>query len=185
VNVPDFPLVRRGEVSDEAKRLGWRSFADAARFVRRLPYGRNRRPSDPLAILREGVGTCSTKHVFLARLAREQGRGDVRLFVGLYRMTGANTPGVESVLLRHRLRSLPEAHCYLKRGRQRHDFTRNARSRVSPFRSLIEERAVAPDWVARRKPVWHRARLLRWARTRGMAPEVAWAIREECIDALA
>jgi len=181
---PDFPLARRGAVSDALRRRGARTFAEAARLVRDLPYGRPRDPGDALAVLREGRGTCSPKHALLARAAREQGARGVRLVVGLYRMTGANTPGVGAVLLRHRLRSLPEAHAYLKVGRRRIDFTRRGRGSASPFAALLAEREATPAWVEGRKAAWHRRALRRWARERGLDPARVWEAREECIAAL-
>ena len=65
----------------------------AGQYVCGLPYGRNSDPNDPLIVLAEQRGTCSTKHALLRRLAIEQGL-DVALVVGIYEMTERNTPGV-------------------------------------------------------------------------------------------
>lgn len=48
-----------------------RALVDLVEAVRKLPYGR---PSDRTvgAMLREGRGTCSTKHLFLARALAER-----------------------------------------------------------------------------------------------------------------
>ena len=56
--------------SDRGPRGG---MASAVTYIRRLPYGRNTDRSDILRVLREGKGTCSTKHALLACLAQEQG----------------------------------------------------------------------------------------------------------------
>ncbi|MGI6128050.1 MAG: hypothetical protein ACOYEF_14125 [Planifilum sp.] len=47
--------------------------ASAAAYIRRLPYGCNTDRGDFRRVLREGKGTCSTKHALLVRLAQEQG----------------------------------------------------------------------------------------------------------------
>ncbi|HWO29322.1 MAG TPA: hypothetical protein VNO32_11045 [Candidatus Acidoferrum sp.] len=64
----------------------------AAQYVCGLPYGRNSDPSDPVIVLAEQRGTCSTKHALLRRLAIEQGL-DIALVLGIYEMTERNTPG--------------------------------------------------------------------------------------------
>jgi hypothetical protein len=71
----------------------------AGRRVCELPYGRNGNPDDPLAVLTDQRGTCSTKHVLLRRLAIEQGI-DLVLVLGIYEMNEHNTPGVGTVLKR-------------------------------------------------------------------------------------
>src|SRR5215472_5023270 len=101
---------------------GVSTFRDAARFVAALPYGRNSNRSDQLMVLLENKGTCSTKHALLARLAQEQNL-PIALCIGIYEMDGRNTPGVGAVLEEHGLTSIPEAHCYLKRGSKRFDVT--------------------------------------------------------------
>jgi hypothetical protein len=47
--------------------------ASAVAYIRRLPYGQNTDRGDFRRVLREGKGTCRTKHALLARLAQEQG----------------------------------------------------------------------------------------------------------------
>jgi hypothetical protein len=95
----------------------------AGQHLCELPYGRNLYPDDPLAVLTEQRGTCSTKHALLRRLSIEQGINLV-LVLGIYEMNERNTPGVGSVLQGHGLKFIPEAHCYVKVGDKRIDVTR-------------------------------------------------------------
>jgi len=68
-----------GDISAAFIRVGLLDYRAAAEFVSRLPYGRNLEV-DARGVLREGRGTCSTKHALLRRLAMEQGL-DIALVV--------------------------------------------------------------------------------------------------------
>ena len=177
-------LVPKGEISSafiRAKSLDYRA---AARFVSCLPYRRNSVARDPLVVLREGCGTCSTKHALLRRLAMEQGL-EIALVVGIYEMSGHNTPGVGDVLGEYQLKSLPEAHCYLRCGGRRIDVT-TENGGVRELTFLLEE-DIFPEQIGEYKAALHRQFLVRWLAD-GNAPgrdlEDLWRIREECIAAL-
>src|SRR5262245_28840900 len=129
----DFSLTGNGPLSAAVQALGLESFADAAEFIRVLPYGRVADDGDQTAILRARAGTCSSKHRFLARLAHECGRHDILLTVGLYEMSERNTPGIGSVLAAAGVDVIPEAHCYLTYEGQRYDFTGLVAGQSSPF----------------------------------------------------
>jgi hypothetical protein len=64
------PLKAVGDSSIAFIHAGIPDYRSAAEFVSRLPYGRNT-VTDPLVVLIEGRGTCSTKHALLYRLAVE------------------------------------------------------------------------------------------------------------------
>ena len=118
----------------------------AAQYVCELPYGRNSDPNDPLIVLVEQRGTCSTKHALLRRLASEQ-RIDIALVLGICEMTGGNTPGIDPVLRRHGLSHLPEAHCYVRTEGKRIDITRAPSGRlVEPIDRLLYEEEIVPEW---------------------------------------
>ena len=108
-------LTSDGEISRLARSHGLGTFAGAVQHVRSLPYGRISDRSDYRLVLREGRGTCSTKHALLAALAQENGLV-ASLILGVYEMTDANTPGIADALSKHGLSSIPEAHCYLRTG---------------------------------------------------------------------
>jgi hypothetical protein len=160
----------------------------AAQYVARLPYGRNSDPEDPLIVLVEQRGTCSTKHALLRRLAIEQ-ELPIVLVVGLYEMTGRNTPGIEPVLQRYGLNSLLEAHCYLRTGDNRIDVTNEPSKRpLEPIEYFLYEEEIDPKQITRYKSDLHRKFLNQWMagndRLRDLSFEQVWSIREECIASL-
>lgn len=164
--------------------MGFRTFEALAAHVRQLPYARTTWPDDPLAVLREGRGTCSSKHQLLATVAQECGHPEVVLTVGVYEMTEANTPGVGAALRAAGYTSIPEAHCYLTVDHQRWDFTGLPRGIESPFQALIEEHFLLPESASARKRTLHQQALGRWAERVGVSSIDAWAVREACIAAL-
>jgi hypothetical protein len=177
-----------GEISDAFVQFGSLDYRAAARFVSRLPYGRNTIIHRPLAVLQEGRGTCSTKHALLRRLAIEQSLSVV-LVLGIYEMHERNTPGVGSVLEKHGLESLPEAHCYLRFRESRIDVTRpidaDPPERITRF---LHEEDITPEQIGDYKTAVHRQFLRRWMTESGNARrrdlDEVWRIREECIAAL-
>lgn len=58
---------------------------DVVERVRAIPYGRNVDRS-PASVLREGRGTCSTKHALLAELLEDRPELDLRLVHRVYRI---------------------------------------------------------------------------------------------------
>lgn len=182
---PTFALADSGPASRAAMRKGFASFEELAEFVRSLPYGRVGNAVDPLAVLTEGLGTCSAKHRLLATVAHECGHPEVQLTIGIYEMSEENTPGVGSVLRDASLRSIPEAHCYLTVDGERFDYTGLSSGVASPFVSLIEEHFVGPADLPRLKEHYHRKALADWAAQVGRSESSAWETREACIAALA
>jgi hypothetical protein len=164
---------------------GFVRFEELAGHVRALPYGRITADADFLEVLTQGRGTCSSKHRLLAAVAHDCGHREVRLTVGIYLMSDANTPGVAAALQTAGLAEIPEAHCYLSLGAARADFTGLPSGPQSPFDALVAEYDVAPADLASRKPSLHRAFMTAWAQARGIDPRRVWAAREACIAALA
>lgn len=169
--------------------IGVTDFRSAAAWVAGLPYGRNGSPSDKMAVLGERRGTCSTKHALLRRLAIEQSL-DVELCLGIYYMTERNTPGVGRVLERNGLAMIPEAHCFLRYGRARVDVTRvladRSKGSITRFAHL---EVIAPNQIGRYKNEVHSRFLREWitqcSRTSAFTLDEIWAVREECVAALA
>jgi len=185
LQAPDFLISGAGPLSRAARSRGCRRFTEVAEVVRALPYGRVQDSEDVLAVLKEGKGTCSSKHRFLVALAHECGHTEVQLVLALYEMSEKNTPVVGNVLRVEQLSAIPEAHCYLTYGGWRFDFTGLAAAAASPFESLIEERVVSPTDLASTKLAYHRHAIELWARAHGIDPDRAWTIRERCIALLA
>ena len=177
-----------GVITSAFVRLGNGTFRAAGRYIQALPYGRNSHPGDPLIVLTEKQGTCSTKHALLRRLAIEQ-QLDIALVLGIYEMSEENTPGVGAVLAKHGLASLPEAHCYLRIAGKRIDVTRAAhRGPADPIADFLHEEEINPTQITNYKTEMHKQYLSRWITDiggldgRSMAD--IWKVREECIASL-
>jgi hypothetical protein len=121
-------------------------------------YGRSKNPADLLSVLKENVGTCSSKHRLLAAVAHECGHHEVDLMVGIYEMSEENTLGVGPVLSGAAIRFIPEAHCYLKIAGCRYDFTGLPPGQSSPFDSLLSEETVLPESLPIAKVAIHEKR---------------------------
>jgi hypothetical protein len=177
-----------GDISDAFIRVGALDYRAAARLVSRLPFGRNTTVDDPLIVMRESRGTCSTKHALLRRLAMEQSV-DVALVLGMYEMDERNTPGIGPILKRHQLTTLPEAHCYLRSGEIRIDVTREiGTDSAEAIAQFLHEEDIAPEQIGEYKTTLHRLFLARWIAEGGTAGgrdlDEMWRVREECIAAL-
>jgi hypothetical protein len=180
-----FPISGGSALSEEVRSLGFESFEQLAEHVRKLPYGRTTNTEDPLAVLRQGRGTCSAKHQLLAAVAQDCSHSEVQLRVGIYEMSEENTPDVGAVLKSASLESIPEAHCYLSIEGERFDFTGLPVGKSSPLAALVAEYTVSPMALAQVKIAIHKEAIAAWASERGIPKEVAWVTREACITALA
>jgi len=183
-----FRFAAAGSVTAAFVGIAKADLRSAAQYVARLPYCRNSDPDDPLAVLVEQRGTCSTKHALLRRLAIEQGL-PIALVVGIYEMTGRNTPGIEPVLRRHGLNSLLEVHWYLRTDGKRIDVTKEpSEHQVEPIEHFLHEEEIDPRQITHYKIGLHQKFLRDWmagnAHLRGLSFEQVWSIREECIASL-
>ena len=183
-----FPFKPAGVVTTAFLDMARTDLRTAGQYVCELPYGRNSDPNDPLIVLAEQRGTCSTKHALLRRLAIEQGL-DLALVLGIYEMTERNTPGVGPVLQRYGLNGLLEAHCYLRTGGKRIDVTRaSSVGRVEPIQHFLYEVEIDPKQITHYKTTVHKKFLMKWMADKGGLGELTfdevWEIREECIARL-
>lgn len=183
----DFDLSSGSELSGLMRDRGIHTFQEAAKWVENLPYRRNRDKKSHTAILDEQCGTCSTKHVFLKRLAYENRRPEVRLMLGFFKMDARNTPAIAPILKKYKLKYLPEAHNYLRVHGQLLDFTGLGMSEADLVGSLLAEREITPYQNTNYKNGMHRTYLVRWIRKKRLPYSRLgiWWIREECIEALA
>jgi hypothetical protein len=186
--LPQVALQSVGPVSAEFIARGITDFRAAGRYLQGLPYGRTVDRADFRAVLREGRGTCSTKHALLAALAHEQDLPIV-LRLGVYAMHERNTPGVGAVLTQHGLASLPEAHCYLTYAGRRIDVTRSGAGPTELITQLLYEETIVPEQIGDYKVALHRHYMQTWVKANAervgcRSVEEVWRIREECIAAL-
>ncbi len=186
-SLPNFELKAGSEATAQFLAAGVTDFHGAARYVQHLPYGRNSDKADFRLVLKEGRGTCSTKHALLAQLAKEQ-KAAVALRIGIYEMSEANTPGVGGVLQTYGLSYLPEAHCYLICQGIRVDVTRSGVTPSEPIKRFLCEETINPDQVGSHKVNLHQRFMRKWVSdanaTADRGWEEIWRIREECIAAL-
>jgi len=185
--LPDATLRPAGSVTAAFFRAGAGSYQQAAHLVHRLAYGRTSARDNPIAVLTEGHGTCSTKHALLAELAAEQ-RLPLALMLGIYLMNERNTPGVGRVLARHGLAEIPEAHCYLMHDGVRIDITRDIAAPTEAI-GLLHEEQIAPRQIALYKVQIHQEFIRNWLEltkcNKSWTFDELWSVREECIAALA
>lgn len=185
--LPDFKLQANGTHTEAFRSRGLHTFHLAADFIRYLPYGRNTDKSNLATVFTDGCGTCGTKHALLRQLANEHGQEGIRLYTGLFRMNGKNTPPVAKRLEQHQLPFLPEAHCYLKFEGQRFDFTKSGSGPADFEADLIEEMELSPDQITDFKVNYHKTYLKAWLETNpalSMSLDELWLIREQCIQDL-
>jgi hypothetical protein len=181
--LPEHRLRPAGPISAPFLARGITDYRNAALARRNLVYGRNAVPEDPLAVLRENRGTCSTKHALLARLAGEQELA-VELMVGIYEMDGENTPGISEVLEHYGIERIPEAHCYLRFNCERIDVTRTVVGK--PVSAWLFEQVISPDQIGAYKVALHQRFMREWIATASHPytfPKL-WQAREACIEAL-
>ena len=185
--LPNTQLSPNKPISQRFLAIGISGFRDAVKYVHFLPYGRTSNRANLLLVLDEKKGTCSSKHALLALLAREC-CVSLDLMLGIYSMDGNNTNGVETVLNKYDLKSIPEAHCYLRYKAQRIDITRMAEA-VEPISSFLFEKAIEPEDINSKKVEIHQDFIRRWLKNSSESPikynfDEIWKIREECISVL-
>jgi len=181
--ISNFPLNSNDHISQIFLDLGILNFQGACEYVQALPYKRNSR-NEPLLVLEEGCGTCSMKHALLALLAEENNFQDIKLTIGIYKMSPKNTPGLGEVFPSS-LEFIPEAHCYLSYRNQRLDYTRPG-SHPPNDEDLLEEWEISADKIGIQKERMHKDYLKKWINIHNphMSLEDLWGLREACIAQL-
>ncbi len=153
-------------------------------WAKALPYGRNSDRTDYSLILKEGRGTCSTKHALVNAVAIENDWDEVALYMGFFRMNVINTPKLATTLQQHGLSEIPEAHTYLRIGDVYTDLT-GLNSRITE-NDIEEEMEIEPEDIGMLKEVLHKGHLAQWKEEQNIdhSAEKLWEIREECIKVL-
>ena len=184
--VPNFLIQADKPISVQCRTLGIVDFHGAVDYIFRLPYRRNSSKEDLTLVFSEKCGVCSTKHAALAALALENNFSELKLVIGIYKMSEKNTPGVGEVLGNSNLEFIPEAHTYLVFGNEKIDITREIETEESPFVSLLLEKEIQPNQIGGFKIKLHRDFLGKWILENEIeySLEEIWKIREDCIFAL-
>ena len=152
--------------------------------IKSLPYGRNSDRSDYTLVPIEKRGSCSTKHAYIKSMATQKGWRNVKLILCIYLMNAENTPGVASVLNKHHLTEIPEAHTYLEIDGALADITGLAEGGSSFIDAVIQKEEIHPKQIGDYKISYHKKFITNWAKTSKHSAEQIWEIREECIRAL-
>ena len=176
-------IANKGFYSDLSIHKGFTDEDQLLGGLRKLPYGRNANRGHFDLVLKEGQGTCSSKHALFSLIAIEQDWVDVKLVLCMYKMTEANTPGIGRELEESDLEYLPEAHCYLNISGNSIDVT-SAESDLSRIQSdILEQRVISPNQVDKWKIDFHKNYILNWKKEQGVALnfEDIWHLREICI----
>lgn len=180
--LPDFAINPPGQVSMEFLTRNISTLHQACTYVKYMAYGRNVDRSHPTLVFSDNCGTCSTKHALLKRLADENNFKDLKLVMGLYKMSPANTSAVSVTLKKYGLEYIPEAHNYLKYEDRIFDFTK-----ITGFdfmNDLLEETEILPEQIGEYKISYHKNYLSDWLSRQDNVSytlDELWEIREQCI----
>jgi len=170
-----------GAISRAFRAAHVRTLGDAAEYLTGLVYARTS-GSDPLLVLRENRGTCSSKHAAFVLLCGENGiRASLQL--GFFEMSEDNVPGVGKVLEEAGLRTILEAHCFAIVGSRPLDLTGLPHGGADA--EYVKRRTMDPSDMGK-KAQWHRTALAAWGGLHAptLSPEELWTVREKCIAAL-
>ena len=182
----NLPLSSKDALTTLAKSYGITSWNELTKFVKNLPYGRNKNRTDFGLVLSEKRGGCSSKHAFLKSMADLNKIPNISLVLGMYRMNVSNTPKIGTELTKNGIDYIPEAHCYLKINDIRNDLTTKESEFKNIEKDLIQEIDIQPEQVVDFKVAYHKAFIKNWLKTTNSKFnfEQIWFIREKCIKNL-
>ena len=182
--LPDFKIEPKGNIADVFLKHHITSFHQAIDYVQNLEYGRNSNKDDLATIFTDKKATCSTKHALLKQLCISHEVHEVKLFVGIFKMSAVNTPLVGETLLSNQLSYIPEAHTYLKYMGHYYDFTTKNSSSNDFVDDLLFEAEIQPNEINRDKIQLHQDYLAKWLDNNTsvkLSLDEIWSIREQCI----
>ncbi len=188
LNLPNFEINSKLIISNKFREMGVCNFTIAIHFIKQFPYGRNADKENLETVFIDGCGTCSTKHALLKQLAIENNFYKVKLYTGLFKMNGKNTPEIKATLEKYKLEFIPEVHCYLKFENETIDVTKANSSPEDFINDLIEEREIQANQITNYKVDYHKEYLKKWLKENKeieFTLDEIWAIREQCIQDLA
>lgn len=180
----DFKLNSDKFISKKFQDLEINTFSDAMNFIKNLPYGRNSNRENFILVLDEMKGTCSSKHALLKSLADENDQSDVKLMLGIFKMSKINMPKIKKTLDKYSLEYIPEAHNYLKVNDKIFDCTISNSSELNFLNDLILEIEIEPYQVIDFKVGFHKKFLDEWLENQSFYLEEIWKVREQCIEDL-
>lgn len=182
------PLLKsKDPLTQEVRNLGIKDWAVFVEYIRMLPYGRNKNRTDMSLVLKEGRGSCSSKHALLKSIADINKIDDVTLWLVMFKMNGNNTPAIKELLDDSNFEFIPEAHCVI----QQYGFFTDVTHATSSFDDIefdvLESVKISPKQVGKYKVDYHQKYLKAWLEDQGRSEmyNELWSLREACIKALA
>lgn len=162
------------------------NFNELIEKVKHIPYGRNSNRYDFSLVLSENKGTCSSKHAFLKDYADKNYIENVKLYIGIFKMSEENTPKLGDLLSKNAIDYIPEAHCYLKINGNPLDVTTSESFYNTIKKEILEEIEILPELVSDFKVDYHKAFLKKWIEetNQNYTFDEIWDIREQCIQKL-
>ncbi len=181
----DFSITSSEPLSALSQSYNLLTWQEVVKFVKSLPYGRNSNRSDFSLVLKEGKGSCSSKHAFLKALALENNEKDIELVLAIYKMNAYNT-NIGTTISEYKLDYIPEAHCYLKILGERVDITTENSSFNKIEEAILTELTILPNQVSEYKVKFHKEFIEQWIEDEqiNFSFEKIWEIREACISYL-
>ncbi|WP_075344156.1 hypothetical protein [Tenacibaculum agarivorans] len=158
---------------------------DVVNHVKKLPYGRNSNRYDLGLVIQEEKGSCSSKHAFLAEIAKENSITSIELILGIYKMNSDNT-AIGDTLINAGVAYIPEAHCYLKINGTRLDITSENTAFDTIKKDILLEKVIVPNQVSEFKVIFHKQFIKDWIKKEksNMSFADIWTLREKCITYL-
>ena len=162
------------------------NWEETINVVREIPYGRNSNRFDFSLVLSENKGTCSSKHAYLKDFAEKNDIQNVKLIIGIYKMSEDNTPKIGKVLSENNLDYIPEAHCYLKVNDEIIDVTSTTSDFEKIKSDILQEIEIETFQVADFKIEYHQNFIKNWILNHEIkfTFDAIWKIRERCIAQL-
>lgn len=153
--------------------------------VKNIPYGRNSNRYDFSLVLSENKGTCSSKHAYLKEFASKNNISNVKLIIGIYKMSESNTK-INKILIENGLNYIPEAHCYLKIDGTVVDVTSKESNFEKLKNDILEETEIESYLVSEFKIQYHKNYIKKWIIDHQInyTFDEIWNIREQCIKQL-
>ena len=181
----NFNITSLKPLSTLSRDNGFLFWNDLVQHIKNLPYGRNSKRDDFSLVLKEQKGSCSSKHAFLAEVARENNIDKIQLVLAIFKMNNSNT-NIGNSLENSDIDYIPEAHCYLKINNQNLDITSSNSSSEKIKDDILSEKIITPNQVIDFKVSYHQNFIKNWIIQKNikLSFEEVWYLREKCIEYL-
>lgn len=180
----NFELTKNDRLTAYLKELSIFDFYSFLIFIENMPYGRIQDKCNPLSVVIERKGTCSTKHILIAHLLSNYSMKDWELKAGIFYINVEDFTYLSSILNSNQLQKIPEAHCYLTYKNEVFDFTLPYPNLFFPNQKPLKEIRLPIQDPAEQKLVFHQQYIKEWLIDNKLSISFKnlWDIREQCIE---